>query len=205
VDSAHVGTQDAIQGRAGNAGGDSDVGVRHASLEKGAQSLAHRADIEPARCLTWDRLRRRRNRRQHRQLAPATCGSIVAGADTDDERDHLYYLARRTPPAFHRPNTHVSPGLLHVLDHLTDSAAVVVSDLGETLVQNSVAIALNGDDSNREGLDRYAIWRLFTDPATERSFPRRTGRPTRARTSPISARPPPDATAIPTSSSWSSG
>ena len=85
---------------------------------------------------------------------------------TDDERDHLYYLAGRTPPALHRPNAHVSPGLLHVLDHLTDSPAFVVSDLGETLVQNPVAIALQGDDSHREGLDRYGVWRWFTDPAT---------------------------------------
>src|SRR4029079_548192 len=54
---------------------------------------------------------------------------------TDDERDHLYYLAGRTPPALHRRNAHVSPGLMHVLDHLRDSAAIVVSDLGETLVQ----------------------------------------------------------------------
>ena len=50
-------------------------------------------------------------------------------------------LAGRTPPALHRPNAHVSPGLSHVLDHLTDSAAIVVSDLGETHVQNRVAIA----------------------------------------------------------------
>jgi transcriptional regulator with XRE-family HTH domain len=100
---------------------------------------------------------------------------------TDDERDHLYYLAGRTPPASHRPNAHVSPGLLHVLDHLTDSAAVVVSDLGETLVQNSVAIALHGDEPPPEGLDRYAIWRWFTDPATRAKFPEEDW-PTHSRT-----------------------
>jgi transcriptional regulator with XRE-family HTH domain len=90
---------------------------------------------------------------------------------TDDERDHLFYLAGRTPPAAHRSAAHVSPGLLHVLDHLTDSAAIVVSDLGETLVQNPIATALNGDDSHRKGLDRYGIWRWFTDPATRATFP----------------------------------
>jgi transcriptional regulator with XRE-family HTH domain len=100
---------------------------------------------------------------------------------TNDERDHLYYLAGRTPPAFHRSNAHVSPGLLHILDHLTDSAAFVVSDLGETLVQNPVAIALNGDDSHRQGLDRYPIWRLFTDPATRAAFPEEDW-PTHSRT-----------------------
>jgi hypothetical protein len=34
-----------------------------------------------------------------------------------------------------------------VLDHLTNSAAMVISDLGETIVQNPFAIALTGDDS----------------------------------------------------------
>jgi transcriptional regulator with XRE-family HTH domain len=90
---------------------------------------------------------------------------------TDDERDHLFYLAGRTPPASRRTAAHVRPGLLHVLDHLTDSAAFVISDLGETLVQNRLAIALHGDDSHRTGLDRYPIWRWFTDPATRTKFP----------------------------------
>lgn len=90
---------------------------------------------------------------------------------TDDERDHLYYLADRTPPTARRAATHVRPGLLHVLDHLTDSAAFVLSDLGETLVQNRLAIALAGDDSQRAGLDRYPIWRWFTDPAARTMFP----------------------------------
>ena len=100
---------------------------------------------------------------------------------TDDERDHLYYLAGRTPPALHRPSAHVSPGLLHVLDHLTNSAAFVMSDLGETLVQNPVAIALHGDESHPEGLDRYMIWRWFTDPATRAKFPEEDW-PTHSRT-----------------------
>jgi transcriptional regulator with XRE-family HTH domain len=90
---------------------------------------------------------------------------------TDDERDHLYHLAGRTPPASHRPSTHVSPVLLHVLDHLTDSAAMVISDLGETLVQNPVAVALHGDDSRHRGLDRFMLWRWFTDPATRARCP----------------------------------
>lgn len=100
---------------------------------------------------------------------------------TDDERDHLYYLAGRTPPAPHRPNAHVSPGLLHVLDHLTDSAAFVVSDLGETLAQNALAAALHGGEAHPGGLDRYGIWRWFTDPATRARFPQEDW-PTHSRT-----------------------
>ena len=100
---------------------------------------------------------------------------------TYDERDHLYYLAGRTPPAFHRPNAHISPGLLHVLDHLTDSAAFVISDLGETLAQNSLAAALHGDEAHSEGLDRYLVWRWFTDPATRARSPEEDW-PTHSRT-----------------------
>jgi hypothetical protein len=81
----------------------------------------------------------------------------------------------------HRPNAHVSPGLLHVLDHLTDSPAIVVSDLGETLVQNRVAIALNGDEPRREGVDRYPIWRWFTDPTLRARVPEEDW-PTHSRT-----------------------
>lgn len=90
---------------------------------------------------------------------------------TDDERDHLFYLAGRTPPLQRRSNTHVSPGLLHVLDHLTDSAAFVVSDLGEILVQNPIAVALQGDESGHVGLDRYMVWRWFTGTMTRDRFP----------------------------------
>jgi transcriptional regulator with XRE-family HTH domain len=90
---------------------------------------------------------------------------------TDDERDHLFYLAGRTPPPQRRSNTHVSPGLLHVLDHLRDSAAFVVSDLGEILVQNPIAVALQGDESGHVGLDRYMVWRWFTGTMTRDRFP----------------------------------
>lgn len=90
---------------------------------------------------------------------------------TEDERDHLYHLAGRTPPTFRRPNAHVSPGLLHVLDHLSDSAAFVVSDLGETLALNPLAAALQGPVPEPEGLDRYAIWRWFTNPAARARVP----------------------------------
>jgi transcriptional regulator with XRE-family HTH domain len=89
---------------------------------------------------------------------------------TDDERDHLFYLAGRTPPP-RRSTTHVSPGLLHVLDHLTDSAAFVVSDLGEIIVQNPVAVALQGEESGHVGLDRYMIWRWFTGAMSRDRFP----------------------------------
>lgn len=124
------------------------------------------------------RLEQRRGPQPSTQVLAALARALRL---TDDERDHLYYLAGRNPPAFHRPNAHVSPGLLHVLDHLADSAAFVASDLGETLVQNRVSIALTGDESQRNGLERYVIWRWFTDPTTRAKFPEEDW-PTHART-----------------------
>jgi transcriptional regulator with XRE-family HTH domain len=100
---------------------------------------------------------------------------------TGDERDHLFHLAGRNPPASHRATTHVSPGLLHVLDNLSDSGAMVISDLGEVLAQNPVSMALTGDHSQRQGLDRYMVWRWFTDPAM-RAWSPEEDRATHART-----------------------
>ena len=116
----------------------------------------------------WPDSSNRAGRSRRRRCSPRSRRALRL---TDDERDHLYFLGGQTPPAFHRPNAHVSPGLLHVLDHLTDSPAIVVSDLGETLVQNRLSIALSGDESHREGLDRYLIWRWFTDPAIRAKAP----------------------------------
>jgi transcriptional regulator with XRE-family HTH domain len=88
----------------------------------------------------------------------------------DDERDHLFHLAGHSPPP-RRGSRHVTPGLLHLLDHLTDSAAFVVSDLGETLVQNRLSTALLGDQTGHDGRDRFMVWRWFTDPAARARFP----------------------------------
>ena len=90
---------------------------------------------------------------------------------TDDERDHLYLLAGQQPPSRHVQSTHVSPGLLHVLDRLTDTPAFVVGDLGETIVQNAMSIAVSGDQSGLTGRNRNYTWRWFTDPSTRGRFP----------------------------------
>jgi transcriptional regulator with XRE-family HTH domain len=90
---------------------------------------------------------------------------------TDDERDHLFHLAGQPPPIRQVVSTHVSPGMLHVLDRLTDSPAFVVGDLGETLVQNPMSIAVSGDGLAYRGRDRSFTWRWFTSPATRTRFP----------------------------------
>ncbi|MGW4484849.1 MmyB family transcriptional regulator [Amycolatopsis sp. NPDC004368] len=58
----------------------------------------------------------------------------------------------------------MAPALLRVLDRLDDKPALILSDLGEILVQNRFAEALFGDHSHRTGLARSTIHRWFTDP-----------------------------------------
>jgi hypothetical protein len=56
-----------------------------------------------------------------------------------------------------------------VLDRL-DTPAQVVSDLGVTLAQNPLAVALRGVETGHEGLRRSIFYRWFTDPQQRRRF-----------------------------------
>jgi len=67
--------------------------------------------------------------------------------------------------------THVAPALLRVLDRLHDTPALILSSLGETLVQNRMAAALLGDKSGYTGLARSEIYRWFTNPAERLRYP----------------------------------
>ncbi|MVU83992.1 helix-turn-helix domain-containing protein [Nocardia sp. ET3-3] len=89
---------------------------------------------------------------------------------TDRERDHLYHLSGHQAPA-RGGDSHVGPGILHVLSKLDDTPAVVISDLGEVLVQNRMHTLISGDHSQRRGLDRHLPWRWFTEPASRAIFP----------------------------------
>ncbi|WP_033212796.1 helix-turn-helix transcriptional regulator [Kitasatospora phosalacinea] len=90
---------------------------------------------------------------------------------TGDERDYLYRIAGRNAPAAPSAPPHVAPALLRVLDRLDDTPALVLGDLGETLVQNGLAAALFGDASHLTGPARSAIYRWFTDPAARSLYP----------------------------------
>ena len=90
---------------------------------------------------------------------------------TLDERDHLFRLAGENVPARVGRGEHVSPALLRVLDRLEDTPALVLSDLGDTLVQNRVAVALLGDHSRHTGLARSGYYRWFADPDERRRYP----------------------------------
>ncbi len=90
---------------------------------------------------------------------------------TLDERDHLFRLAGHTAPTRVSRSDHVSPGLMRVLDRLDDTPAEVISDIGETLVQNRLATALLGDQTRYEGFARSMVYRWFTDPSGRSIYP----------------------------------
>lgn len=90
---------------------------------------------------------------------------------TAGERDYLYRVAGHNAPASLSTSPHVAPALLRVLDRLDDTPALILTDLGETLVQNRMATALFGDASKHTGLARSAIYRWFTDPAERTVYP----------------------------------
>jgi transcriptional regulator with XRE-family HTH domain len=88
-----------------------------------------------------------------------------------DERDHLFRLAGHTPPARGAASEHVSPGMLRILDRLDDTPAEVVTELGETLRQSPMGVALLGDASLRRGPSRSIGYRWFTDPSARAAYP----------------------------------
>jgi transcriptional regulator with XRE-family HTH domain len=90
---------------------------------------------------------------------------------TGDERDYLFQMAGHNAPASMSAATHVAPALLRVLDRLSDTPALILSSLGETLVQNQLASALLGDQTGYTGLARSEIYRWFTNPAERRRYP----------------------------------
>ncbi|GAB3837965.1 helix-turn-helix transcriptional regulator [Dactylosporangium cerinum] len=81
-----------------------------------------------------------------------------------DERDHLFRLAGQNPPTRGATSEHISPGLLRIFDRLTDTPAEIVTELGETLRQTPLDVALNGDLTRYTGPARSIGYRWFTDP-----------------------------------------
>ncbi|SKU40249.1 Putative DNA-binding protein [Mycobacteroides abscessus subsp. abscessus] len=89
-----------------------------------------------------------------------------------EERDHLFRLAGHQPPASGGESEYISPGLMRIFDRLTpDTAAEIVTELGETLRQTPLGIALAGDLTRYAGPARSIGYRWFTDPATRSIYP----------------------------------
>ena len=91
---------------------------------------------------------------------------------TLDERDHVFRLAGHRPPARGASSEHISPGLLRILDRLDDTPAEIVTELGETLRQTRMGVALTGDAARFEGPARSLGYRWFTDASARAPYPR---------------------------------
>ncbi|KKK06777.1 helix-turn-helix domain-containing protein [Micromonospora sp. HK10] len=116
----------------------------------------------------YTRLEQQRGPQPSAQLLAALARALRL---TGQERDYLFRVAGQNPPTPVVAATHVAPALLRVLDRLDDTPALILSNLGETLVQNRMAAALLGDKSGYTGLARSEIYRWFTDPAERLRYP----------------------------------
>jgi len=116
----------------------------------------------------YTRLEQQRGPQPSEQMLAALARALRL---TDDDRDYLFRLAGRTAPSPVVAATHVAPALLRVLDRLSDTPALILSNLGEVLVQNRLAEALYGDRSQYTGLARSEIYRWFTEPAERQVYP----------------------------------
>lgn len=111
----------------------------------------------------YSRLERLKGPRPSREMV----ASIAQGLHLSlGERDHLFRLAGHEPPSRGVESEHISPGMLRILERLDDTPAEIVTELGETLRQTRLGIALTGDSSTRVGLARALGYRWFTDPNT---------------------------------------
>lgn len=114
--------------------------------------------------------------RIEREVGPQPSEQMIASIAqglhlTLDERDHLFHLAGHTPPSRGSSSEHISPGMLRIFDRLHDTAAEIVTELGETLRQTPLGVALTGDTSRHTGLARSLGYRWFTDPRTRELYP----------------------------------
>jgi transcriptional regulator with XRE-family HTH domain len=115
----------------------------------------------------YARLERERGPQPSEQMI----ASIAQGLHLSlDERDHLFRLAGHHPPTRGADSEHISPGMLRILDRLADTPAEIVTELGETLRQSPLGVALTGDTTRYTGPARSNGYRWFTDPATRQLY-----------------------------------
>ncbi len=114
--------------------------------------------------------------RLERQRGPQPSAQMIASIAqglhlSRDERDHLFRLAGHQPPDRGAGTDHISPGMLRIFDRLTDTPAEIVTELGETLRQTPLGVALVGDLCRYTGPSRSIGYRWFADPAARDIYP----------------------------------
>ena len=107
------------------------------------------------------RLEQGRGPRPSRQMIAAICRALRL---SPDEAAYLHHLAGEVPGPPPGPVRDVRPGLLHLLDRLDDTPAMVCDAKYDVLAWNAMAAALIADFSALPPSERNIIWRFFTDP-----------------------------------------
>ena len=107
------------------------------------------------------RLEQGRGPRPSRQMIAAICRALRL---SPDEAAYLHHLAGEVPGPPPGPVRDVRPGLLHLLDRLDDTPAMVCDAKYDVLAWNAMAAALIADFSALPPGERNIIWRFFTDP-----------------------------------------
>lgn len=115
----------------------------------------------------YARLEQQRGPQPSEQMLAALARSLRL---TVEERDYLFRLAGHGVPRRTPLDTHVAPALLRVLDRLEDAPALILSGLGEVLVQNRLAEAIFGAPP-ASGMARSSVYRWFMEPASRDVYP----------------------------------
>ncbi|MEV6236042.1 helix-turn-helix transcriptional regulator [Lentzea sp. NPDC051838] len=143
-------------------------------LPVGARRRAHglrREEVASLAMMSTDyytRLEQQRGPQPSEQMLASLARALRL---TGSERDYLFLVAGRNAPSPQVTVTHVAPALQRVLDRITDTPALILSNLGEVLVQNRFAEALYGDSSQFTGLARSGIYRWFVNQDERLIYP----------------------------------
>ncbi|MEU4419318.1 helix-turn-helix transcriptional regulator [Actinoplanes sp. NPDC024001] len=116
----------------------------------------------------YGRIEQQRGPAPSEQMLAALARALHLGLE---ERDHLFRLGGHPAPQRALREDHIAPGMMRILDRLSDTPAMVISRFGETLRQTRMAVALVGDETSFSGLARSVWFRWFTDPAARRLYP----------------------------------
>ncbi|MDG4765425.1 helix-turn-helix transcriptional regulator [Solwaraspora sp. WMMD406] len=109
----------------------------------------------------YSRLERERGPQPSTQML----ASIAQGPHLSlDERDHLSRLAGHTPPACGGTSDHISPGLLRVLDRLSDTRRRSSPNSAKPCGSPPMGVALTGDTTTYTGRRPAADLRMARRP-----------------------------------------
>ncbi|MFI0965814.1 helix-turn-helix transcriptional regulator [Streptomyces sp. NPDC021080] len=133
----------------------------------------------------YTRLEQNRTSRPSAQVVAALATALEM---TEPQRAHLHRLTDHPVQPSPSQAPEAEPALLRVLDQLTSAPAHIMTDLGETLAQNPLSVALFKDASLYTGASRSTYYRWFTDPTAREVFTEETReQETRARVADLRA------------------